>query len=354
MMLDQACNVSNLTDSQEKLNSFSNSAPPTTVDLLKQYQAVREGAGLFDLCDWTRISITGPDRITFLHGLVSNEVKRLSSGKANYSLFLTPQGKIIADFHLLACDQELILFGKTTIRNPLFDGLNKYLIMEEVEIHDATDSHTLFSVRGLRSVEKSALLLNHNSLPDEYNHIPASIATIPCLILHVPHSGKASFDILAQCEHRDSLRKAFLDAGIIPIGADVEEILRVEAGIPLLGQDIDQKTIPQEAHLDHAISYTKGCYVGQEVMARLHFRGHVNRELTGFILETDEIPQTPLSIVSDAKDVGIITSVVYSLGLQKTIGLGFLRCELRDTGTAVDVFHGEQHVKAFVHPLPFV
>ena len=131
-------------------------------------------------------------------------------------------------------------------------------------------------------------------------------------------------------------------------------VLRIENGIPLCGTDITDNVIPQEASLHHALNFNKGCYIGQEVVARLQFRGHVNRELTGFVLHVDRAPTGNITLKQNEKEVGSIASVCHSPALGKYIGLGYLRCEMRNEGEELNAFSREENFKAIVTQLPFI
>ncbi len=323
-------------------------------EIEKEYYRSRESAGIIDLSEWTKLSIQGPDRKTFLHGLVSNEVKNLHSGQLNFSLFLTPQGRILADFWILDSEEKLLLWGQKSIHDTLLEDLNKYLIMEDALIEDESESQTLILLHGPEAPQKLASLLDKETLPTQnYEHNSISIANAFCIVARIPLFGNPGYFVYCTQKWHVRLIECFRDNGWIQNGSEVQEILRIESGIPLLGKDIEPKTLPQEAHLDSAISYTKGCYIGQEVVARLHFRGHLNRELTGFLLDTDQVPETPLSIRRDKKEIGRITSAVFSPGLNKIIGLGYLRCELREEGRQFKVLTEGNNFVITVHSIPF-
>ena len=324
-------------------------------DIPKECRAVRESAGIIDLSHWTKISITGADRKGFLHGMTTNEVTKLNPGEGNYALFLTPHGRILGDFFLFDQGEELLLLGRESIHEPVWNGLNKYIITEDVRLIDRSEEFMLFSIQGPWSLDLLSSRLTEGSLPEkEYCHQSIRLSGIPCLGIRQSHTGEIGFDIPAKADDAESLWSILLQAGATPVGQEALEILRVEAGIPIHGHELNADVFPQEARLDHAVSYTKGCYIGQETVARLHFRGHVNRELTGFVLETNAPPEPPLMLTQDEKNVGLITSTVYSHALSQVIALGFLRCELREAGTEVTACRDAQTLRAVIYTLPFV
>ncbi len=281
-------------------------------ELKTQYQTVKEKAGLFDISSWGVISIAGPDRNTFLHGMVSNEVNKLAVGESNYSLLLTAKGKIIADVWVYVRESDIVLITRAALREAVIQTLDKYLIMEDAEIHDASQEFSVLAVQG-REAES---MLNQPGCMT----IPASLTGDPGGLLVVPES------------EREAVLRAVQAAGAKMVSNDLLEAMRIEAGIPIVGRELDDTVIPQEAGLHHAISFEKGCYIGQEVVARLHFRGHVNRELTRFVLQCEEPFDSVAMIHHDGKEVGKITSACRSLESDQIVGLGYLRSALRKDG----------------------
>lgn len=314
-------------------------------DLQQELTAVAENSGLLDLSHWAKIRITGPDRKTYLHGLTTNEVNKLSPGQGNYSLILTAQGKVLADLWVLNREEEVLLIAQAHLRQTIHGTLDKYLIMEDAAIQDVNDDFALLSLQGPQSETILRKLIGSGDVPSEdYHHAEVRWKDIPLIVLRVSHTGEDGYDMILEREHADAVWTALTEAGAKPVGMEALEILRVEAGIPICGKELDQTVIPQEAALHHALSFTKGCYVGQEVVARLHFRGHVNRELTKFVLETHEVPDEVVQLHQEEKQVGKITSAVRSPRLGSTIGLGYLRCALREPGNRITGKWGEREI----------
>lgn len=299
-----------------------------TTDIKKQLQAIQENAGHCDLAGWAIISITGPDRITFLHGMVSNEVKKLKPGQSNYSLLLTAKGKIIADVWVYMRQDDVVLIARNFLREAVLKTLDKFLIMEEAEIHDLTQQYAVFALQGPNA---EAMM----EQPD-------------CLVVPAALTGHPGGLLACPVDAREAVQSALLSAGATPVSLETLDALRIEAGIPIVGRELDDKVIPQEAGLHHAISFEKGCYIGQEVVARLHFLGHVNRELTRFILECDTAPHETAPIQHEGKEVGKITSACHSIGLNQVVGLGYLRSALRKTGARFSALVGEDEISVAV------
>lgn len=321
----------------------------------QEYLALRQETGLLDLSHWGKITVTGPDRKNYLHGLVTNEVKKLSRGQGNYSLFLSPQGKIQADLWVFDRGEDLLLITYADLRTPLLESLEKYLIMDDAEIRDESGAYVLLSLQGPQAGECLARVVGRDALPvEEYGLAAFDTPGGTGYLARVSHTGETGFDCLLPPGRGVEMWTRLLEAGARPAGLHALDTLRVEAGIPRCGKDLDDRVIPQEAGLRRALSFTKGCYVGQEVVARLHFRGHVNREWTGFVLKTEDLPQETVKLWHGGKEVGAITSACYSYTRGEIIGLGFLRCKLRGKGTVVTAMETGREYPAVVDELPLV
>ncbi len=321
----------------------------------QEYRALRQTAGLLDFSHWGKITVTGPERKEFLHGLVTNEVKRLSRGQGNYSLFLSPQGKIQADLWVFDRGDDLLLITSGDLRQILVDGLEKYLIMDDAEVCDQSGAYVMFSLQGPQAEDCLARVVGREALPREENGLTAcEFSGGTGFLLRVSHTGETGFDCLVPPVSGIELWIRLLEAGARPVGLHALDVLRVEAGIPRCGKDFDSRVIPQEARLQRALSFTKGCYVGQEVVARLRFRGHVNREWTGFVLKTEDLPQESVKLWHGGKEVGAVTSACYSYTRGEIIGLGFLRSKLREKGTVTTALEAGREFPAVVDDLPLV
>ncbi|MGI6455103.1 MAG: YgfZ/GcvT domain-containing protein [bacterium] len=316
---------------------------------------LRHSAGLFDLSHWAMIQISGPDRKTYLHRMVTNEVENLDPGQGNANLILNPQGKVLADFWLLNFEDRLLLLTHAHLKERIISTLDKYLIMEEAEIRDVTSDMVMLSLQGPQAEQTLRQCISEGSLPaEELHHTHVKIEHSELIALRLSHTGEDGFDLLLKPEQAEPVWNKLITSGAHPTGMDALEILRVEAGIPVVDKDLDDKVIPQEARLHHALSFTKGCYLGQEVVARLHFRGHVNRELTGFYLNTPQPPEQEVLLTHEGKPVGSITSAVLSPTLNRVIGIGFLRCKLREEGREIQGENAGEQITATVANLPLV
>jgi folate-binding protein YgfZ len=345
-------------------------------DLLEQYRAVREDMGVLDRSGVGKLAITGPDRISWLQGMVSNDVTWLGN-KATYGHFracvLNPTGHILTDLALvpmrevkgnvrlaeaLGLPNEEFLLADLPRENvekivTLFD---RYIIMEEVEVRDVSDALGCFSFQGPVAFEgwDEGFSKERDPLAGCWEYLQ----TMPA-----DHTGAGGFAAYFPSERKADIQAAISSAHVSEIGLEAQEILRVEAGLPKWGAELDESVIPLEANLGPThISLTKGCYVGQEIIARINARGHTNRALTGLVLEADTLPAPgdklyalPGAEEPTPRETGRITSVVASAPAVggKPIALGYVRHEHRAPGSRLRIGDEARGLFATVVELPF-
>jgi folate-binding protein YgfZ len=324
-----------------------------------EYQALQEGCALIDLSYRGKMRITGRDRRTWLHGQVTQDIKNLPDGRAAYATVLTPQGKMVSDLRVLAVEDELILDVPAGTATPMPEYLDHYLIMERAEIEDLTDAYALISIQGPHAPSAVAAVLG-----DEPTRLPLW-GTMrhefqdDCLyVARIPECGEDGFNLFvsarcapalwgALCQHRTAL-------AVHSAGWEALNVRRLEAGIPWWGEELNSTLVPLEARLEHAISLQKGCYVGQEIIARIDARGHVNNLLAGFFVHGDALPARGTEIHHNGKRVGVVSTVVQSLRLHRPVALGYLRRELQEPGARFLVGTPQGEVELEVTTLPFV
>jgi len=247
----------------------------------EEYRALREGCGLVDRSERGKLALTGLGAVEFLNGQVTNELIDLRPGAGRYAAFLTNKGKMLGDLRVLAVDGGLLLDTERVALQALFDMIRRYSIGYDVELHKRTLQRALYSLIGPAApvVAARASGLHGDTLPtDEHAHLAATIADRPVRLIATADG----LNVLCDAADGDAVAAALRDAGALPVSEAAAEIVRVERGRPRYGVDLDADTIPQEAGLnERAVSFTKGCYVGQETVARLHYRGRPNRHLRG-------------------------------------------------------------------------
>ena len=323
-------------------------------DPLEEYQAIRHGVGALDLSHLGKLSMFGRDRVKYLNNMVSNDIKILPEGKGCYATLLTHQGRIESDLFVYALPDELRLECSPAGRTRLFESLTKYVISDVVTLEDRTDSTAILSLQGSRARETMEEIvgvklegmgpLDHRSL-----EIPSG----PCMVLHRDRTGCDGYDLWAASGDASRLWTDWTGIRKIPpVGYLALNWLRTEAGIPWYGVDMDEKTLPMEMGLENAISMTKGCYRGQEIVARVVHRGHLDRRLAGVTIEMDGPPAAGAEVRSNGARAGEITSAIISPRLGKPLALAVLKTAVLKPGTSVEVADGEKTYRGEVVALP--
>lgn len=324
-----------------------------------EYQALQEGCGLVDLSFRGKMRITGRDRRTWLHGQVTQDINSLPEGRTAYAVVLTAQGKMVCDMRVFALPDELVLDVPPGTSTPIPEYLDYYLIMERAEIEDLTETWATLSLQGPASpLAVSAVLGEECTRLPVWGVRKVEFRGEALYLARTPQCGEDGFDLMvpAHCapalwaslsQHRAAL-------AVHSVGWEALNVRRVEAGIPWWGEELGPQLVPLEARLDHAIGLNKGCYVGQEIIARIHARGHVNNLLAGFTLLGAHLPERGAELSHNGKKVGTLSTIVKSLRLGSTIGLGFLRRELQEPGTRVTAATAHGPTELEVTALPFV
>ncbi len=313
--------------------------------------ALRESAGLFDASAREWLKVTGEDRKSFLHGMVTNEVNKLPAGRATYAALLTNKGAMVADLRLWNREDHLLLDVEPGYGETVRATLGKYLISEDAELHDVTPELALLWLGGPKVAELLRRAAGIAESPALHATASGVVDGVPVTAIGAGVAVPGAVELLVRREQLGKVWDALLAAGgVRPVGFEALEALRVEAGVPRFGQDMDETTIPLEADLKRAIDYQKGCYIGQEVIARGTFRGQMNKKLAGLVLGA-ELPPLRSELRRGEKKVGTLTSAVKLPGRDQVIALGYVHRDSLDAGTVLDV--KDHSAKATVHPLPF-
>ncbi|HEV2768600.1 MAG TPA: glycine cleavage T C-terminal barrel domain-containing protein [Solirubrobacteraceae bacterium] len=304
-------------------------------------RALREGCALVDRSEQGKLALTGSEAKGFLSGQVTNDVEALEAGRGQYAALLTHKGKMLGDLRVLDTGAELLVLCERVALQALFDTLRRAILGHDAQLHKRTLQRGLLALIGPRA----RAVAGAGDLPDEeHANRPAQVAGADVLLV----ATDAGVDVVTPAEDTHRVREALLAAGAEAVEEADAEVLRVERGRPRYGVDLDDTVIPQEAGLnERAISFTKGCYVGQETVARLFYRGKPNRHLRGLRLSTPVQPGEELRL--GGKTVGRVTSVADS-PVHGSIALGFVR---RETSPGDTVTVGEGPATAQVVELPF-
>ncbi len=329
--------------------------PASYGGLASEVLAVRSGAGIVDLSDRAKVRVRGADRTSFLDGLVTADVKVLAPGASAYALVLTDKSRVVGDLRVYAFEDRYVLDIEGRQAGPLLTYIQKFLISDDVVLEDLGPSGHL-EVHGpnaTRIVSTVAGVDVRGLLPD---HV-ASFAIEKRRagdVARVDGVGEPGFGLWAEGADLASLWSRFLGRGVVPVGRDAFDVLRVEAGVPRVGSDMGEDTLALEVAPAGTISFSKGCYVGQEVVARGTYRGHMNRRLMGLKVDGDVPPERGDRVRSAHGDVGHVTSGAWSPTLGRVIALGILRIEEVGPTTELSVDRGGWDLRAALHPLPFV
>lgn len=315
----------------------------------EDYRALREGCGLTVRSEAGRLELIGADRHRFLNAYVTCDVKALAPGQGIYGFFTNPQGRILSDVVVLAHEDRLWLEVAPGEAQALVDHLKKYILADRVQVRTLDDMVPV-TLAGPRAGEA----LGNLELPAEsWQHCRTMVHGTEVELVREGRIGTEAYTLWVSASIADPLVETLLtQPGVREVGEEALEILRVEAGIPRFGRDFGPENFPQETGAEEAVSYTKGCYLGQEVVARIHYRGGVQKILRGVVLEAGAVSAgagTPL--LFEGREAGVATTVVESPALGHPIGLAILHRRAAQPGTVLEAGNG---ARAEVRELPFV
>jgi folate-binding protein YgfZ len=336
---------------------------------LRQYESARERAGLIDRSDRGKIVVAGNDHAPFLHAMLTNDIAALKPGTGCYAALLTPQGRLITDVRVIELGDMALLDMHRSVARPFIEKMDQFIFSEDVRLGDLSEAFDEIRVVGPEAARVVAEALREASgehdLPSagdlagfaEFRSLRLPVRGNVAVLAATRDAGVAGFDLYTESEDASIMRRAVTEAGASPLSDETAEVLRVEAGIPVFPLDMDTETIPLEAGIEgRAISFTKGCYPGQEVIVRILHRGHgrVARRLVGLTVGGNEIPARGDTLRAGDKENGRVTSAVFSPALGRPIALGYLHHDFTQPGTSVVIVHGDAHLEAAVTSLPFV
>jgi folate-binding protein YgfZ len=319
-------------------------------DARGEFQTLLAKCGVYDLGWRGKIALTGSDRVRWLNGMVTNNVRDLAPGHGVYAFLLNPQGKIQGDLYAYNRGESLLVDTERAQVPRLLELFDHYIISDDVEVRDLSQALTSIGIAGPESgpVLKSAGIDGPQLAPLQFADVVRR--GIGMTIVKTDNPLIESYELWLSAEHARVLWEALLDAGAQPAGTRALEWLRVAAGIPRFGQDIRERDLPQETEQARALHFSKGCYVGQEIVERIRSRGAVHRKFTGFEVE-GLLPAAETKIQADGKDIGEVTTAT-SLplaGVNRQVALGYVRREFARPEQALTA--GEAQLK--IHELPF-
>jgi aminomethyltransferase len=315
-----------------------------------EFRALLDGCGLYDMSWQAKVVLTGEDRIRWLNGMVTNNVRDLAVGHGVYSFLLTAQGRIVADLLSYNRGDYLLVTSDRSQAQAIKEMFDRYIIMDDVEVADVSDK---LSAAGI--VGPLAATVLHKAGIDLPQLEPGQVVDltwrgIGVSVARNTHPNLDGYEIWFAAEQADTVWESLVSAGAKPVGSEALEWYRIARGVPRYGLDLSQRDLPQETEQKHALNFSKGCYIGQEIVERIRARAILHRTFTGFVFE-GEPPQVGTKIKDGEKNIGEITSaarIPFPSG-ERTVALGYLRREFEKPGTVVQV--GEQ--TATVQAIPF-
>ncbi|HVH15023.1 MAG TPA: aminomethyltransferase family protein [Candidatus Angelobacter sp.] len=324
-------------------------SPLSYSDPEEEYWTIKRSVGLADVSNAGRLRITGKDRVAFLNGLLTNDVSQLKENNGQRSALLNSKARVLADLHLYAQTDSLLIDTGESPASHVKEILDRFIITEDVQIRDATSDLVQMTVQGPKSSEAIKQVLGadvHDLKSFEQRGLG------PSTIIARDRTGQSGYDIILPVLEAEPVWHGFLlnggELGLNPVGSRALEILRLEAGYPRYAADMDENTIVLEAGFKDALNFTKGCYLGQEVVARATHIGRVNKQLVGLEVDTRASIPPRSKLTSDGKEAGFITSAAFSPGLGKVASLGYANREFAKEGTKVNVQSGETNFSAVV------
>ncbi len=318
-------------------------------DTRAEFAALRSHCAVYDLGWRATFRISGKDRTRWLNGMISNNIRDLLVGQGNYNFLLTPQGRILGDLYVYNRGEYFLAFADRSQLESLLKTLQRYIIMDQVELTDVSSQIASVGVQGPHSREVLAAA-GFAAFPEPMQVMDINWHGAPVSLTRMAETNFEIFQLWVAPDRPVELWDALISAGANPVGAEALEVFRVAAGMPRCGQDIRDRELPQETEQHQALSFTKGCYVGQEIVERIRSRGNVHRTFAGFVVE-GAVPRTGDKVEAEGKEAGEITSAlaVPSENGERVLALGYIRREFAKPGTIVQV----NGCRATISMLPF-
>ena len=356
------------------VDAFGTHYPESFTDPLREYESLVERVALVDLTHWGALRLTGGDRVTFLNNMVTNDVAKLGAGEGTHAALATTKGKLVAELFVLVRESELFVLVPQGSTQDVFTILTKHIIADDVTLEDVSNEFGVLAVEGPRARDMAWRLFPDGPLPMESLAFgDTDYQGMPVVVLRNSVTGEKGFQFVIGASHIERIRNYLVQAGR---GMDMEllgraawNMRRVENGLPWWGPDITDN-FPKECRLDDVVSYDKGCYLGQETIARMHHRGHPNWLLVGLAsADTVDAPAEPASSAGPAtlagielfapgesaaggKPAGRLTSPIHSPMRDGFLSLGYVRHEMAEPGTRFEFSLDGKTVELQIITLP--
>ncbi len=311
-------------------------------DVRREFRELISGCAVYDLGWRAKVMVAGNDRVRWLNGMVTNNIKNLQVNRGNYNFVLNPQGRILGDLYAYNRGEYLLLDTERSQLDNLLALLRRYIIMDKVELADKSSELSAIGVQGPKAVEVLKTIAIDVTVLEPMQLADVSWNRAEITLTRMASDEFITYEIWGNAGTLSQLWKALVEAGAVPVGSEALEKFRVMIAFPKYGIDIRDRDLPQETGQNHALNFTKGCYIGQEIVERIRSRGNVHRGFTKFSLIGD-IPPIGSKLQADGKDVGEITSVnrIPTESGEESLALGYIRREAIESGAKITYPGGE-------------
>jgi folate-binding protein YgfZ len=300
-----------------------------------EFAALRDGCGVYDLGFRAKISLTGGDRVRWLNGMVTNNIRDLGLGCGVYAFLLNPQGKILGDLYAYNRGDLITVDSDGGQVEKILATFDHFIIMDDVEVRNLSEQLTALGIAGPKAGDVLAAAGFAIAEMQPLQAQPAMWSGVECTLVRAEDEQHISYEIWIAPASVRPLWDALRVAGATPVGSEALELQRIVAGVPTFGVDIRERDLPQETEQARALNFNKGCYVGQEIVERIRSRGAVHRKFVGFVAEGAASIAAGAKIVAGEKEVGEVTSSAYLQAADKTVALGYIRREVGVPGREV-------------------
>jgi folate-binding protein YgfZ len=323
-----------------------------------EYSIVRNGgAGLIDLSSRGRILLSGAEVVMFLNGLITNDMKTLAVNSWMPAVFPNVQGRLLAAVRVMHRNDGFLIDTESATRDKVLKLLERFTMAGDFRVNDLTDTTATLSVQGKQAGKVISAALGEEAAKVEHQHVATLnfSEAAEVTVIRATHTAEDGFDLFVNHPNLQNLSDALTSAGAQAVSSETSETLRIEAGIARYGVDMDETNVVTETNLDDAVSFSKGCYIGQEIIARIKYRGHVAKKLTGLIFEPEAGLTSGAKILSDDdKEIGRVTSCAFSPQLERKVALSYLKYDYLAPGTTVKLSITDGAITGEVAQLPFI
>ena len=305
-----------------------------TLTITDGYAALRERAAWLDLSDRGKIRVQGEDRARLLHAMTTNQVETLKPGEGCYAFFLNAQGRILADVNMLCFEDHFLLDTEPETRSKIYDHLDRYIIVDDVTLEDVTNQIATLSIEGPEAGAALAKLGAPQPVA-AYSSAPWTSGAFTGTVARLDTTGRGGYFLLIPREEKQSVAARLTDAGYPQATAEEARVVRIECGRPRYGEEIVERYLVQETGQLQAVHFSKGCYLGQEIVERVRSRAQIHRVLRRLEIDMDEPPASGTKLKSGEADAAEIASAVYSPALGKVVALAYMRTQFAEPGTTI-------------------